>query len=270
MNPTPDLDAVDAAMREAAALEILPRFRKLDERDIWRKEAGSFATVADLAAEKRLAEALAHIVPEAKILAEEDTETNPAALEYLASDGPVWVIDPLDGTANFAAGREGFVVIVAYLDGGAVRAGWIHDPLAGETVIAEPGSGAWCAGRRLAVAPAPAALADMKGALRGRVMRDTDVARHFGEVLNLRSCGREYMSLVAGDFHFSHYRGLKPWDHMAGEMIHREAGGFAACLDGQPYRADAPGEGGLLMAPDEESWNAIAEYLRPAVASLAR
>lgn len=255
-------------MRRAAEAEILPRFRRLEDAEIWRKEAGSLATVADMASEKYLSAALSEISPGAKILAEEDTETNPAALHYLSGGDPVWVIDPLDGTANFAAGREGFVVIVAYLANGAVQAGWIHDPLNDVTVTAEQGGGAWCGDKRLAVAPAPATLAEMKGALRGRVLRETDVAKNFGEVFNLRSCGAEYMSLAAGGFHFSHYRGLKPWDHMAGELIHREAGGFAACLDGQPYCAHAPGEGGLLMAPDEASWTAIAEHLAPAVASL--
>ena len=109
-------------MRETAVQEILPRFRRLDDDEMWRKEAGSLATVADMAAEKRLSGALGKLVPGARILAEEDVETNPAALDYLADDDPLWVIDPIDGTANFAAGREGFVIIVAYFAGGEVRA----------------------------------------------------------------------------------------------------------------------------------------------------
>lgn len=270
MTRTPDIAAVDAIIREIAAQEIVPRFRRLDDGEIWRKDAGSYVTVVDMAAEKSLSRALRDIVPGAKVLAEEDAETNPAALEQLSGDGPLWVIDPLDGTANFAAGREGFGVIIAYIDGGEVCAGWIHDPLKGETVIAETGGGAWCGETRLAIARPPAALADMTGALRGRVMRETDVAKHFGDVINLRSCGIEYMSLATGTFHFSHYRALKPWDHLAGHLIHREAGGYAACLDGCPYRALTPCDGGLLMAPDRPSWDAIAEFLLPAVASLTR
>ncbi len=269
MIPTPDIAAVIAAMRETAAREILPRFRRLEDGEVWRKAAGSLATVADTAAEKRLSRALGGLLPGARILAEEDVETNPAALDYLADDDPLWVIDPIDGTANFAAGREGFVVMVAYFAGGEVRAGWIHDPLKDATVTAERGGGAWSGGRRLAVAEAPDTLGDMRGALRGRLMRETGVAKNFGDVFSLKSCGAEYMALADGGFHFSHYRALKPWDHMAGELIHREAGGFAACLDGRTYRADAPGEGGLLLAPDEASWNAIAGVLAPAVASLA-
>jgi fructose-1,6-bisphosphatase/inositol monophosphatase family enzyme len=266
--PAPDITAVVAAMRETAVQEILPRFRRLDDDEMWRKEAGSLATVADMAAEKRLSEALGKLVPGARILAEEDVESNPAALHYLADDDPLWVIDPIDGTANFAAGREGFVIIVAYFAGGEVRAGWIHDPLKDVTVTAEAGAGAWSDGRRLAVAAAPDTLADMRGALRGRLVRETEVAKNFAEVFSLKSCGAEYMALAGGGFHFSHYRGLKPWDHMAGELIHREAGGFAACLDGRPYHAHAPGEGGLLMAPDQASWNAIAGVLKPALSAL--
>ncbi len=141
MTPAPDIAAVTAAMRETALREILPRFRRLEDDDMWRKKAGSLATVADMAAEKRLSGALGKLVPGARILAEEDVETNPAALDYLADDDPLWVIDPIDGTANFAAGREGFVIIVAYFAGGEVRAGWIHDPLGDVTVTAEAGAG---------------------------------------------------------------------------------------------------------------------------------
>lgn len=267
--PTPDIAAVGAVIREVAESEILPRFRELSDKEVWHKQAGSVVTVADTAAEQRLTRALGAMTPGAHFLAEENAEDNPGVLDHLLGGDPVWIIDPIDGTANFAAGRENFVVIVAYFVGGEVRSGWIHDPLKNVTVTAEQGGGAWSGDRRLAVA-APAAVADMRGALRGRLRRETDVAEKFADVFTLRSCGAEYLSLAAGECHFSHYRSLKPWDHMAGELIHREAGGFAACLDGAPYRAAAPGEGGLLLAPDDGSWNALADILRPAVASLRR
>lgn len=267
MIPKPDVAAVSAAIRETARREILPRFRELAEKDVWHKSRGSVVTVADTAAEQRLLEALAKIVPDARVIAEEAAEADPAMLDHLGGGHPLWIVDPLDGTANFAAGRTGFVVIVAFHAAGRVRAGWIHDPLNDITVTAEEGSGAWSGERRLSVAR-PVEVARMTGAMRGRLLRETDVEERFGRLFNHRSCGMEYMALATGEFHFSHYRSLKPWDHVAGELIHREAGGFSACLDGARYRAEAPGEGGLLLAPDEASWRAIADILRPAVASL--
>jgi fructose-1,6-bisphosphatase/inositol monophosphatase family enzyme len=206
-------------------------------------------------------------MPGSVVVAEEEAEGNPAVLDHLAGDGPVWIIDPLDGTANFAAGREDFAVIVAFAVAGRVRAGWLHHPLRNVTISAEQGGGAWAAGKRLRVAVAGAA-SEMTGSLGRRLRIKPEVAGRFADVIHLRSCGVEYMTLVEGGLHFAHYRRMKPWDHLAGALIHAEAGGHNGCLDGEPYRPSAPGEWGLLMAPDADSWERVAEILRPAVAEM--
>jgi 3-hydroxyisobutyrate dehydrogenase len=78
-------------------------------------------------------------------------------------------------------------------------------------------------------------------------------ARRYG------SAGREYMDLARGALDFASYARLKPWDHAAGVLIHREAGGFSALRsDGSPYRpAPCIVEDTLLLAPDEGSWRRL-------------
>jgi fructose-1,6-bisphosphatase/inositol monophosphatase family enzyme len=80
--------------------------------------------------------------------------------------------------------------------------------------------------------------------------------------MDLRCAGLEYLALASGQLHYALYRKLIPWDHAAGQLLHRQAGGFSRHLDGSPYRADGPtSTDGFLLAPDEASWQAIHKTL---------
>ncbi len=267
----PDFDAVSAIIRDVTEREILPRFRHLAKGDIREKNPGDLVTVADIESEKRLTAELTALLPGSTVVGEEGCETDPGLLDALAGDGPVWIVDPVDGTANFAAGKPCFAVIVAYVAHGETVAGWIHDPLADETIVAAVGEGAWIGETRLQV-PQGLAIPDMTGsapkrvrarvAARGTGRNGTPVP---GELLQYRCTGREYMDLARGKLHFCRY-GLrvKPWDHAAGLLIHAEAGGFSAIGDvGTPY---SPVGGilrgaALMAAPDREIWAALKPLL---------
>ena len=264
----PDCSRVAAIMREVAAAELLPRFRQLAQKDVWVKERGGTVTVADMACERRLVGALKDLVPGSVALAEEEADENPASFDRLHGEAPVWIVDPLDGTKNFADGTDRFAMIVAFFHGGAVRAGWILAPISGRLVMAEEGAGAWTE-----EGPAHVGCAEpvdrMKGSLGSRLRRNKSLTGNFGKVSNLGCCGVEYIALAEGELHFAHYRRLKPWDHAAGDLIVREAGGHAASLDSAaPYRPAAPEYNGLLLACDRDSWEEVAALLRPAVAAL--
>lgn len=269
MSGHPDFDAVSAIIRDVAESEILPRFGQLAAGEVREKSPGDPVTVADIESEKRLTAALTALLPGSVVVGEEGCETDPGLLDALAGEGPVWVVDPVDGTANFAAGRPCFAVIVAYVAGGETVAGWIHDPLADETAVAAVGEGAWIGETRLKV-PEGIAIPDMTGSaprwLRKRIAEDgglngTPVP---SEMLQYRCAGREYMDLARGKLHFSRYGcKVKPWDHAAGVLLHSEAGGFAAIdtVD-RPYSpAGGIVRGALLSAPDRESWTALKTVL---------
>ncbi len=175
------------------------------------------------------------------------------------------MVDPIDGTANYAAGIPMFAVMVGLIRRGEAVMGWIHDPVKRVTASAAAGEGAWCAGRRLKVA-ARSAPDSMSGALSLR-FGNRQLARRIGgrsnlvgSVFNFRCAGHEYLALASGKTHFALYNRLYPWDHAPGQLIHREAGGFSARLDGSPYTPRETG-GGLLLTPDQASWQALHEVL---------
>lgn len=264
----PDEDrAVAALMRRAAHEAILPRFRKLADHERREKSPGDVVTDADEQAEAILAEGLRTLAPDAMIVGEEAAAADPGLLDRIAGVPDLFVVDPLDGTANFAVGIPMFAVMVARVRRGATVAAWILDPLADSLLWAGAGQGAWRDGHRLAVAR-PAMPASMSGIVslrfgdRATAARIAERLDRVAAAMQLRCAGHEYAYLSEGRLHFAFFRRLMPWDHAPGVLIHAEAGGHAAHLDGTPYRPDGPVQSrGLLCAPDAASWQLVRDTL---------
>lgn len=250
-----DLSLVASIIREAAETEILPRFRNLKALQIREKKPNQLVTEADIEAEKVLSRRLRDVLPGA-IVGEEGVESSPELMHALEHPGVVWVIDPVDGTANFAHGNPRFAVVVALVIDGITRAGWIHDPVPNHTVIAELGEGAWLGDTRLRVSE-EVSLLQMAGSVKKR-------GRVADQVLNVTrrgSAAHDYLDLVTGKLHFAHFKRLMPWDHAAGVLIHAEAGGYGAMMDGSAYTPVLHAEGQILLAPGESSWRELAPLI---------
>lgn len=265
---TPDIEAVTALMEEVAATEILPRFEKLAAHEIREKSPGDVVTIADEAAEAWLTPRLTALLPGSVVLGEEAAAANPDLLRRLDEADSLWLIDPVDGTANFAEGRPRFVVMVAYVRRGRTLAGWIHDPVNRRSAVAEQGSGAFLDGTRLAVAPAPPSIREMTGTLHTGKLADPVLRQRLQDrrglintVKSLRCAGLEYIRLAAGEMHFSLFTNMLPWDHAPGVLLHAEAGGFAAYLESGAYDPARITASGLLIAPDAASWRGLHQLL---------
>lgn len=230
-----DSDDVIQIIRDVARTEIIPRFRTLSSEHIYEKSPGDLVTLADLESEKKLSKKLSKLLPGSVVVGEEGVAADPRQLDLLKDDNPVWILDPIDGTHNFAHGKECFAVIVALYQKGQTLQGWIHDPVENTTVIAAKGEGAWENGSRLSINP-KGDIMHMTGSLSAPIHKKilpnpkapTNIVRY-------RCVGREYMDLARGKLDFSRYaRHITPWDHAAGVLIHKEAGGYAS-LTGQEY-----------------------------------
>lgn len=255
-----DIARITSLLVDVAAQEILPRFRALSKEAVRTKtHAGDLVTDADLAAERELTRRLQECLPGSVVVGEEATYADPRILERLSGDAPVWVIDPVDGTRNFANGHEAFASVVALVQGGQTVAGWIHDPVNGTTATTERGSGAWEEGRRLSVTGKGNRLSSLVASL-GPMPKG--LVAHLGRTVRLGSAAHDYKGLAEGKLQVAVYRRLMPWDHAAGILLHSEAGGVSALIDKTPY-APTMHAGTLIVAPDEAIWQQIADLLGP-------
>lgn len=257
------IDEVGALMRATARTAILPLFQKLASADIEEKAPGDVVTVADRRAETLLAAGLTELLPGSTVVGEEGVAEDPALLRLLADPGPVWLVDPLDGTANFAAGHGPFAVMVALLEGGTTRAGWILDLTTDQLAVASLGNGAYVDGARITTDQTNPGLSKLRGNLRSKYlpveMRPAvdRAAAALGEALPGTGCaGREYPDIVTGVQDFALFWRTLPWDHVAGVLLVHEAGGVARRLDGGRYLPTDP-RPGLLVARNDGVWQQV-------------
>ena len=261
------VEPVSELMREVARTVILPVF---GTAEIFEKAPGDLVTEADRASEDILTARLPELLGASRVIGEEAAHADPRVLDGIG-DGVAWVVDPLDGTNNFAAGRRPFAMMVALLVDDRCAAGWILDPVADVMWWAREGGGAWCDGDRVEVFPRPA---EPTTGLTGRASVSglpPGVARHidrsaddFASLLpGLRCAGAEYPAVMAGEDDFVVFGRTQPWDHLAGVLFAQEAGGVALRPDGSAYRASSHGSRGLVVARDDATYTAVRDVLFP-------
>jgi fructose-1,6-bisphosphatase/inositol monophosphatase family enzyme len=263
------LDRVDELIREVARSIVLPRFRRLDSGQVQQKAPGDLVTVVDRESERALTTGLTRILPGSSVVGEEAVAAHPGGLGRVRDGGAVWVVDPLDGTNNFAAGKTPFTIMVALLRDGSPAASWILNVVADRMATAEAGSGAYIEDERIKTRADGPPPADMRGTLARHYFPD-DMRRQvnahadaFASVTNGHHCaGYEYPSVATDEQQFAMFWRILPWDHIPGALFLIEAGGVVRHIDGDPYRP-ADGERGLLIAPNDEVWHTVRDTLFP-------
>ena len=244
------LEPVAKIMRQAAETVILPHFRNLSSAQIFEKKPGDLVTVADRESEAFLARELTALLPDSQVLGEESSFADPSLFSLLEGDKPVWIIDPIDGTTNFAKGDSRFAVIVALVQNLRIEAGWILEPYHGRFIAAKRGNGCWSLRPNQAdenlqfkqpIAPKQSIGAAYGHRQRGTPPKNTaiyDIAEssnQFAAVTQHFSGGVEYHAMVVEEIHWSLHSRSWPWDHAAGVVMIEEAGGMVKFLDGSDY-----------------------------------
>ncbi|MBB3657047.1 fructose-1,6-bisphosphatase/inositol monophosphatase family enzyme [Rhizobium sp. BK650] len=267
MTTAVDVTKLADLLRQAAKAEILPRFRRLGSDDVRAKtEATDLVTEADEQAERIMKAEAQRLWPEALFIGEESVAADAALLDELAAADLAIIVDPVDGTFNFASGIPAFGVMASVVSKGETVAGIIYDPMGDDWVMAEKGGGAWLRrpdgdAQRLKVAE-PVALDQMVGMASTGYLPQEKRAEILGNLakvrflINYRCAAHEYRTFAGGHVHYLMYNKLMPWDHLAGTLISQEAGGYAARFDGSAYLPHHV-TGGLLITPDKESWDIL-------------
>jgi fructose-1,6-bisphosphatase/inositol monophosphatase family enzyme len=256
---------VHKIMREAAERAIRPRYRVLADHEITAKASDDVVTIADHEAEAILTEGLAGLLPEATIVGEEACHADPALNDRLG-DALCWIVDPLDGTNNFAAGKPPFGVIVALAERGLTVGGWILDVLTGRFCHAVGSRGAFVDGERLhartsGAEPPIAAISLVFADPARRETLKTGIAPHYTCVDIPRCAAEQWPRLALGINDVSIFERTLAWDHAAGVLLLNEAGGKAARPDGRTYRVDEHLESGLIGASSPALWDELAGRL---------
>lgn len=215
-------------LRDAATVAILPNWQGVAAR---HKSDGSFVTESDLAAQRHLATALARDFPGIPLLGEEMTRAEQERM-LQSADSALWVVDPLDGTSNYAAGFPAFSISLALIEGGRPVLGAILDPVRDECFVAARGQGAFMNGQPIRPFASSHSLRDCLAVVDLKRLppeRLQTIARHacFGSQRNLGSVALEWCWLAAGRFQLYLHGGQKLWDYAAGRLIADEAGAAA-------------------------------------------
>jgi myo-inositol-1(or 4)-monophosphatase len=249
------------AMREIASMLETARGVALEAGALLREKYHSMpevrykgeinlVTEADTAAQALISDRLSKAYPDHDFIAEE-------GLKALSGAEFRWIIDPLDGTTNFAHKMPVFCVSIGLEVRGEPAAGVVHNPMSGDLFWARTGGGAFHDGRPIHVSP----TADL-----GRALLATGFAydvwttrcnidEHARMVMRcqgIRRCGSAALDLcftACGRFDGFWELKLSPWDTAAGAVIVREAGGLVTDFDGRPvdvYRPEVCASNGLI------------------------
>ncbi|SHF19715.1 myo-inositol-1(or 4)-monophosphatase [Kaistia soli DSM 19436] len=229
-----------AAIAGARAIEALGGRHERERLTL--KGARDFQTAADIASERAITAALLDRFPDHAITGEEETAIPGSA------DG-TFLIDPIDGTTNFAWGLPFFGICIALVENGETVAGVVLDPSLGEAFVAEKGLGAYRNGERLAIhrslAPNEALIAaslPVPGQVRSIPVETYHLALRavMDTAAGTRRLGSAALSLcyVAASRHDAFFEdGLSPLDYAAAALVLSEAGGAVTGFHGGPVDA---------------------------------
>jgi myo-inositol-1(or 4)-monophosphatase len=234
---TPRSIAIDAALEAGRILRgFVGNLAGIDY-----KGEIDIVTAADHAAEMAVLKRLSGAFPDFAILAEES-----GAREARNGSSSRWVVDPLDGTTNFASANPHFCVSIALEREGAVVLGVVYDPMLDELFIAERGKGATVNGKRISVSATSVFLQSMLSTGFpydiNRRHENLELFTYFTHLTRaVRRVGAAALDLcyvASGRYDGFWEAGLQPWDSAAGSLMVREAGGKVTDYHGEEFRIE--------------------------------
>lgn len=224
----------------------------------------NLVTTADLKVEAFLREKLTELVEGSSFIGEESEHGQPGKT--------VWIVDPIDGTSNYARDLKMSTVSVALREGNETVAGVVYQPYTEEMYRAEAGKGSFLGNERLSVSSRPLSnsmfctswsaykkeFAEMCFGVSRRLLPLCEDIRRFG------TAAYELCLLAHGRIDIYYEANLQPWDHAAGGLILREAGGFCGSMNG---KESFENEGPFIAANSEENFEILRRTVREEMAA---
>lgn len=259
-------DFTEDLAREAG--ELIRRERDNNTLRTEYKAQTELVTHADVMADEFITRAIRKRFPEHRILSEESMPDLSQAEEL---ETPLWIVDPIDGTVNYAYGHPQVAVSIAYAENGRVQAGVVHAPFPCETFRATRGDGATLNGNPIhhsgATVPRDSLFATgfpyTKDNLAPLVNRLNAMIHQCRDLRRIGSAALDICWVACGRLDI-YYENVSPWDFAAARLIALEAGATAGHFSEVPkgYPADLWGRDILISAP--AIWEPVREILRSA------
>lgn len=256
-----DTNKLKTIVIEAAQEELLPRFTNV-KRGI--KADGTFLTEADLAVQNRIADELKSHWPDILFLGEEMAAEEQQTL--LQSGKPIWILDPLDGTSNYASGIPVYSVSLALIEQGELKVGLVYDPERDECFSAIKGQGAWLNDERLGPIDMGLTLKQCTGLIDFKRLAPALATRLATEIpySSQRSFGSvalDWCWIAIGRSHVYLHGKQNLWDYAAGHLILAEAGGQSCTLEGEAVFNNSLTPRSAVAALDGKLFEAWVEWL---------
>ena len=263
--------AVLMVLKQASEAIILPRYKRLSDADISTKtDENDFVTVADREAEVYISSNLLRMLPGSRCIGEESVAEG--RCDITTSDANyTWIVDPIDGTRNFVAGKEHFCCMVSLIGKENPLGSWIYRPLVGDAVVAGKDKGVshyLPTGEVVACKPRwhQNELPLLQGTLNamGFDFRIREQVRNKLRGLkgrfHLGSAGIDALYIALGQSDYLMHSKLTPWDSVPVELTCRELGYHVRLApDETPFHWQA--QGVLLAASTKKQWQEIADFI---------
>lgn len=255
-----NIESIITIVREASSLMVNDVF------DIVQKDGyANIVTTSDTAVQNFLCDKFSKLIPGSGFICEENDIKN-ISHEY------TWIIDPIDGTANYSRGIDNCAICVGLRQGDEMLMGVVFIPRTDEMFYAEKGKGAFMNGKPIHVSDRPFANSVMCTALpvyhkeHSSVCSDIieEVFLKCNDIRRFGACAPELCYLAMGrvELYFEYI--LSPWDFAAASLIVTEAGGVISSLDGTPLSCIAPT--GVIAANTMQNYNELQSIVKNAIA----
>ncbi len=235
-----DLEAIKNIAVKAAyngGKSLVKHFGNL--KNYSKKGEIDLVTIADIESEKAILDTIQERFPDHGILAEESGRIN--------GDGGLWIIDPLDGTTNFANNIGLFSISIAFASEGELMAGVVMNPVSGELFTAEKGKGARLNGHPICVSTSKKVSNsllvtgfpyNLRTTLKTLMIRFENCLKASMGVRRMGSAALDLCYVASGRFSGFWEQNLKPWDTAAGTLVAREAGAMVTDFSGVFFSPD--------------------------------
>lgn len=261
-----DLKKISYFIIDIANNEIVSRFNKLKNRDIWKKLGNEDVSITDIKVQEKLIRILSDITPGSHFLSEELCK-NPNNLSHYLQTDLLWILDPLDGTSNFIKGDKNCGINLALAYKGKIIAAWIYAPFKKKLIEAELGAGVYLNNNRYIPAKnkkeeinefsGVLAIGDFPISLQQHIIKTSNKLAFYRKT---KACCIDYLEILENKIDFLLYLRTYPWDHSAGTFILNEANFFCnSWIEGKKY-SYLEAYSGLLVAKNFIMWDKLRSF----------